>query len=578
MPVNRNALIRFKTIDKCLQNRFRKWTLDDLIDACSDALYEYEGIDKGVSKRSIQGDIQMMRSDKLGYNAPIIVVDRKYYTYEDPDYSITNIPLTDQDLGKLTEAVEFLKQFQGFSHFRELDGMVQKLEDHVHAQKSNRQPVIDFEKNENLKGLEFLDALYQAIIHKRSLQITYQSFKARTPQTFDFHPYLLKEFRNRWFLLGSKKEQKDLLTLALDRLIDLEPSKVKFRPKANFSADQYFKHAIGVTVSPSLAPQKIMLRFSHRHAPYALTKPLHWTQQEVERDRQGVTVSLEVQHNYELEKEILAFGDGVTVIAPEKLRRNIEVRISNALDFYQTILTEKTLASLSQKLRHQGSTILKKVYTQREIRKMSFMLNKYTENLPKKVFSIRHLLEKIPLLHEVIINRNLQKIIEVIDPKAFLVKATYLDKRADANWLVGWHQDVPIEVKEKKKVKGYTSWTIKEDTHSVCPPDEISKNRFSIRIHLDDTHQKNGALKVIPGSQNKRLSDTEINLITKNSIPFICEIPSGGIQLLKPLILHASDKVIPPKNKKPKARRVIHLEFASMELSGGLEWNLKLEQ
>src|SRR5579871_3659279 len=101
MPVNRNALILYRTLDNCLRNRSRKWTLEDLIAACSEALYEYEGIDKGVSKRSIQMDLQMMRSDKLGYNAPITVLEKKYYTYENADYSITNIPLTDQDLGKL---------------------------------------------------------------------------------------------------------------------------------------------------------------------------------------------------------------------------------------------------------------------------------------------------------------------------------------------------------------------------------------------------------------------------------------------------------------------------------------------
>ena len=83
MPVNRNALIRYTTIDKCLQNYYRNWTLDDLIEACSEALYEYEGIRKGVSRRTVQADIQFMRSDKLGYNAPIIVIDKKYYTYED---------------------------------------------------------------------------------------------------------------------------------------------------------------------------------------------------------------------------------------------------------------------------------------------------------------------------------------------------------------------------------------------------------------------------------------------------------------------------------------------------------------
>ncbi len=80
MPVNRNALIRYRTIDQCLQNRFKKWTLDDLIDACADAIYEYQGFDTGVSRRTVQADIEMMRSNKLGYEAPIVVVDKKYYS------------------------------------------------------------------------------------------------------------------------------------------------------------------------------------------------------------------------------------------------------------------------------------------------------------------------------------------------------------------------------------------------------------------------------------------------------------------------------------------------------------------
>ena len=95
---SRNALIRYKTIDACLRNRYRKWTLEDLIEKVSEAMYEYEGMDKGISRRTIQADLQMMRSDKLGYFAPIIVVDKKYYTYEDPTYSITQIPLTELDL------------------------------------------------------------------------------------------------------------------------------------------------------------------------------------------------------------------------------------------------------------------------------------------------------------------------------------------------------------------------------------------------------------------------------------------------------------------------------------------------
>ena len=128
MAFSKNALIRYKTIDKCLQNYYRPWTLEDLIEACSEALYEYEGRQVNVSKRTVQMDLQMMRSDKLGYNAPIEVYDRKYYRYAQEDYSITNIPLSQTDMHVLSETVAMLKQFKDFSLFSELGDIIQKLE------------------------------------------------------------------------------------------------------------------------------------------------------------------------------------------------------------------------------------------------------------------------------------------------------------------------------------------------------------------------------------------------------------------------------------------------------------------
>lgn len=111
MPVNKNALIRYKTIDKCLRNRYRRWTLDDLVEACSDALYEMEGILRGVSVRTVQSDLQMMRSDKLGYNAPIEVYEGKYYRYADEDYSISESPLADDMCELLAMAVAELEKY-----------------------------------------------------------------------------------------------------------------------------------------------------------------------------------------------------------------------------------------------------------------------------------------------------------------------------------------------------------------------------------------------------------------------------------------------------------------------------------
>ena len=126
MPVNKNALIRYKTIDKCLRNRYRRWTLDDLVDACSNALYEMEGI-PCVSVRTIQADLQVMRSDKLGYNAPIEVYDNKYYRYDDDDYSIDNSPLTDEMCDLITEAVECLDMYADDKHSKELSKVLSKL-------------------------------------------------------------------------------------------------------------------------------------------------------------------------------------------------------------------------------------------------------------------------------------------------------------------------------------------------------------------------------------------------------------------------------------------------------------------
>ena len=222
MAQNKNALIRYKTIDKCLQNKYRTWTLDDLIEACSDALYEYEGKENPVSKRTIQLDIQMMRSEKLGYNAPIEVYDKKYYRYADEDFSITDIPLTETDINVLTETVSMLKQFKDFSLFNDVSDILQRLEDKIYAEKTHTQPIIHLDKNENLKGLHFLDEIYQAIVKKVVLGITYKSFKSREAQTFTFHPFILKEFNNRWFVVGKKKGSQPISNLALDRIITID--------------------------------------------------------------------------------------------------------------------------------------------------------------------------------------------------------------------------------------------------------------------------------------------------------------------------------------------------------------------
>lgn len=338
MSQNKNALIRYKTIDKCLQNRYRKWTLEDLMDACSDALFEYEGKENPVSKRTTQLDIQLMRSEKLGYNAPIAVYEKKYYRYDDDEYTITDIPLTETDINVLTETVSMLKQFKDFSLFSDVSDILQRLEDKIYAEKSHTRPVIYLDKNENLKGLHFLDTLYQAIVKRVVIILTYKSFKSHEPQHFHFHPFVLKEFNNRWFLVGRKKANTSICNFALDRIIAIDFDFNMPYLEEDFDAEAFYKDVVGITVNQGLRTQKIQLWIDRENAPYVLTKPLH-TSQVLEKENVdgSIEVSLYLKINYELERLLLGFGNGLHVIAPVALQNQMKKKLETALEHYQNL-------------------------------------------------------------------------------------------------------------------------------------------------------------------------------------------------------------------------------------------------
>jgi predicted DNA-binding transcriptional regulator YafY len=336
MATNKNALIRYKTIDLCLQNRRRKWTLEDLIQACSDALYEYEGKHSYVSKRTTQLDIQVMRSGKLGYYAPIIVEDKKYYIYEEDDYTITKLPIDQVDMDILQESVEMLKQFKDFSLFSELNGVIQKLEDKIYRDAQARPPIIHIDKNENLKGLHHLDTLYQAILKEIVLHIEYKSFKARMSNVFIIHPYILKEFNNRWFLVGLDHKDQKMITLALDRI-----EMIKFNTSYKFfhdgfDADKHYKDTYGITVLGKSSTYLIVFKADAEQAPYIETKPIHHSQKVIERhDDYSITFSIYVNFNLEIQRLFLGFGDGIVIQSPRNVRGQIKKLLKNAYKNYE---------------------------------------------------------------------------------------------------------------------------------------------------------------------------------------------------------------------------------------------------
>ena len=338
MPLNRATLIRISTIDRCLQNRYRRWTINDLIDACTDALAEFEGRSTPVSRRTFQNDLALMRSDRLGYNAPIVVRDNKYYEYDDPDYSITHLPLNDEGLDALNSALDILRQLQGFPQLATSIDTISKLNEQISRHTGSSAPAMDMERVPGYKGIQFIGTIYDAVRKQQTVTLEYQSFKARQSETLTVYPYLLKEYRNRWFLIGEKVSNRtpQVNIFALDRIHAVSMDKEHpFKKCVDFDPEHYFDDTIGVTRSISDKARRIVVKVDRQQAPYVESKPFHKSQKVEQRFRDGsIQISLKVVINNELERLILGYGGHVEVIAPPEFRERVAQSVRIAASHY----------------------------------------------------------------------------------------------------------------------------------------------------------------------------------------------------------------------------------------------------
>lgn len=338
MPLNRATLIRISTIDKCLQNHYRRWTINDLIDACTDALAEFEGRSNPVSRRTFQNDLALMRSDRLGYNAPIVVRDNKYYEYEDPDYSITHLPLNEEGLDALNSALDILRQLQGFPQLASSIDTISKLNEQISRHTGSSVPAMDMEYVPGYRGARFIGAIYDAVRKRQTIIIEYQSFKARQPEALTVYPYLLKEYRNRWFLICEKVTNRSpqVNIFALDRIHSVSIDKIHpFKKCVDFDPEHYFDDTIGVTRLISDKARRVVIKIDSKQAPYVESKPFHKSQKVELRFRDGsIQISLKVVINNELERLILGYGGHVEVIAPPDFRTRVAESVRIAASHY----------------------------------------------------------------------------------------------------------------------------------------------------------------------------------------------------------------------------------------------------
>lgn len=185
---------------------------------------------------------------------------------------------------------------------------------------------------------------------------------------------------------------------------------------------------------------------------------------------------------------------------------------------------------------------------------------------------VRDVMNRIPSLSRVATNRAVRSIVDqVLGPQAFLVRSTLFDKTDGANWKVPWHQDVTIAVHERRDTEGYGPWSIKQGITHVQPPTSVLEQMVTVRVHLDPCPSTNGALRVMPGTHH--LGRIDQNLAPKyvdESLAVCCAAHPGEALVMRPLLLHASSAATEPRH-----RRVLHFDFATVDLAAPLQWRMR---
>ena len=321
MPINKNAMIRYQALDKCFSNFNRQYFIKDLIEACNEKLLEFTG-SGGISRRQIFDDIRFMESS-AGWE---IELERKrfgkriYYRYKDPDYSINRQPLTNNEIDQIKLSTFILSRVDGQPEYGWASEMYAKLEDKFNI--DGQSSVVMLDSNPYAEGLTHISTIYNAITRHKALHIEYKTFQDKN-YSWDIHPYFLREYNNRWFLIAlNNLDDRQLLHIALDRIIEIQETDIDYiENNVIDDIQKYFEDVIGVTIPRKGRPETIKLQFSEHRYPYIIAKPIHGSMKII--DKNNRIVSVDVIPNKELESLILSFGNDVEILEPERLRNKI---------------------------------------------------------------------------------------------------------------------------------------------------------------------------------------------------------------------------------------------------------------
>lgn len=341
MATNKLASIRYRVLDRCFRDQEREYTIDDLREACNQALFEYAEANPNilvptkVSEKTIYNDIAFMETSS-GWS---IELERKrgsghrpHYRYKNPEFSINYHGLNKEETAQIKDLIIMLSRFKGFPMYGWVEELMATLEGRFNID-GHSANIIGFEQNKELKGLHYLTKIIESTVNTQVLDIEYASKKGTLNWTI--HPYYIKQYNNRWYLHGLNNERNAITCVALDRILSLNNNNdVEFKPNTKFDFEHYFDDVIGVTIPTHEAKKEtVVLRFSEHRFPMIISKPIHHSQKEVCDEPN--TIELDVIPNKELEQQILSYGNDVEVIAPRWMREEIFKKILDLYKKYQ---------------------------------------------------------------------------------------------------------------------------------------------------------------------------------------------------------------------------------------------------
>lgn len=335
MATNKHALIRYRVIDRCLRNVDGQWNWKTLADACANEIESIMSEKITLSERTIKGDIQNMRNDKaLGYFAPI-EYDRKEksYYYTNRQYSITESPINKSDRDQLNQMISLIRQYTGFTYLNGIENIIQKMELLVYESMGTEKQYVHLDQPTQIPGQDWLDKLYDAIKSESAITIQYAPFD-RVAYAAKVSPYLLKEYKNRWYLYAYSHDKSGMRTYGLDRITDIRPSLSDYISNEFFDPDAYFNDLIGVTLNPNAKLITVTFEVFGGQVNYIRTQAIHHSQKEIQTNDNSSVFTINIIPNYELESTLLSYGETIAILKPASMKQKLKKRVYQMLKEY----------------------------------------------------------------------------------------------------------------------------------------------------------------------------------------------------------------------------------------------------